>query len=192
MTLAVAGLSACAAPTTGDSPHKSTPTAVADPQRPDPSHPDPAPTETVPAPNGGTVDDVLPEPAPAPTQQVAIDEPAKLPDGVILSVSDVENVDITPETPGEVAGPAVAVRLTVQNKGSATIDLSSAMVSAVNSAGTLGQPTVARPAAPFTGQLPVGAEATAVYVFMFPADQRNGLTITAEYIAGAPIALFVG
>ncbi len=150
------------------------------------------PSVTVPAPNGGSIDQVVPDATPAATQQVAIDQPAQLSDGVVVSVANVQNVDVSAETPGEVAGPAVAVALNVQNNSSSAIDLSTAMVSATNSGGMLGQPTVASPATPLTGSLAAGAAATGTYVFMFPADQRAGLSITVEYIAGAPIALFIG
>jgi hypothetical protein len=157
----------------------------------------PTPTATVPAPGGGTVDDVVvdgdDQPAvPADPDPTPLDQPAELDGGIVVVVADAERVETKAETPGEVAGPAVAVRLKITNGTDSTVDLSTVMVSLTGDEGAFGQPTTSAPAAPFSGELAAGADAEGVYVFGLPAEQRDDLSIRVEYVAGAPLALFVG
>ncbi|WP_460798516.1 DUF4352 domain-containing protein [Microbacterium sp. GXF0217] len=130
-------------------------------------------------------DPVDPDPIP-------LDEPAELKTGVVVTVGNVDRVETKAETPGEVAGPAVAVHLTITNGTGAAVDLSTVMVSLTGDDGAFGQPTTSAPAAPFSGELAAGSESEGVYVFGLPAEGRDGLSIRVEYVAGAPIALFVG
>lgn len=158
---------------------------------------DPVATATVPAPGGGTVDDVVvaeedqPVPAAA-AAETPLDRPAELDDGMVIAVTEAERVETKAETPGEIAGPAVAVRLKITNGTDSTVDLSSVMVSLTGADGAFGQPTTSAPAAPFSGEIAAGGDAVGTYVFGIPAEQRDDLSITVEYVAGAPVALFVG
>lgn len=153
---------------------------------------DPLPTATVEAPNGGSVDETVAPLEPGATETVGIEETATLSDGVQVRVASAESLDVDAETPGEIAGPAVAVTLEIVNGTDAAIDLSTTMVSVLGADGSLGQPTTSTPFAPFLTSLEPGESATAVYVFLLPANERNSLNITVEYLAGAPIALFAG
>lgn len=152
----------------------------------------PSPAVTVPAPGGGSVTETVAPAEPGATTEAGIDEPADLPDGIRISVASAREIEVTAETPGEVAGPAVAVTLTVDNPTQKARDLSTAMVSLTGSGGTLGQPTTSDPYAPFAGVVPPGGSATGTYVFLLPIEERDALSITVEYLAGAPIALFAG
>ena len=153
---------------------------------------EPSAQATVPAPGGGTVEEVVPEVAPAATQEVAIDAPATLPDGVIVSIAGVDQLVVAAETPGEIAGPAVAVTFALTNGSTEPIDVSTAMATVSGADGTFGQPTTSVPSAPFSGTIAPGGSATGVYVFLLPESQRESLTATLEYIAGVQTAVFVG
>ncbi len=147
-------------------------------------------TEPVPAPGGGTTDDVVESPEPDPVVEVDATEEADLGTGVSAAIESVKDITVAAKTPGEIAGPAVAIELSVSNAGKKAIDLSTAMVSLTNSDEMLGQPTTSDPYAPFAGELAPGDTATATYVFLLPKDARSGLVVSFQYVAGAPIALF--
>lgn len=153
---------------------------------------DPLPSATVPAPNGGSIEETVEPVDPGPTQEAELGDTARLEGGVDVTISEVEQLDVKAETPGEIAGPAVALTLTVENGSDDAIDLSTAMVSVTGSKDSYGQATTSEPYSPFAGTLAPGETASGVYVFRLPADERDSLQVTVEYIAGAPIALFTG
>jgi hypothetical protein len=153
---------------------------------------EPLPTATVPAPDGGSIEETVAPVPPGPTQEAELGETAELDGGVNVTISDVESLDVEANTPGEIAGPAVALTLTVENTSDDAIDLSTAMVSVTGAKGSYGQATTSEPYSPFQGSVAPGDEATGVYVFRLPADERSALEATVEYVAGAPIALFAG
>lgn len=156
----------------------------------------PTPSATIPAPEGGSVDDVVvaaeDQPEEADPDPTPINSPAELTGGVVVDVVDASEVETKAETPGETAGPAVAIRLQITNGTAAALDLSTVMVSVTGADDAYGQPTTSSPAAPFSGELAVGQSAEGIYVFGLPAEQRDDLSIRVEYVAGSPIALFVG
>ncbi|MGC5172280.1 DUF4352 domain-containing protein [Micromonospora sp. DT81.3] len=165
----------------------------AEPQaQPGTQNDDPVPTATVPAPNGGSVEETVAPVDPGPTQDAELGESADLDDGVSITVSEVEPLEVEANTPGEIAGPAVALTINVDNASDETIDLSTAMVSVTGSGGSYGQATTSEPFSPFMGSVEPGAAASGVYVFRLPAQERDALQVSVEYVAGAPIALFVG
>jgi hypothetical protein len=153
---------------------------------------DPLPTETVPAPGGGTIEETVAPVDPGPTEDAELGDTAELEGGVDVTVSKVQVLDVEANTPGEIAGPAVALTIDVKNSSDEAIDLSTAMVSVTGSKGSYGQATTSEPFAPFMSSVEPGAEASGVYVFRLPAEERDSLEVSVEYIAGAPIALFVG
>ena len=147
-------------------------------------------TEPVPAPGGGTTDDVVESPKPDPVVEVGVKEEADLGTGVSASIESVKGITVEAKTPGEIAGPAVAIELWVRNDGKKPIDLATAMISLSNDDNVLGQPTTSDPYKPFSGQLEPGGTASATYVFLLPKDARSGLVVSFQYVAGAPIVLF--
>ena len=153
---------------------------------------EPRPTETVPAPGGGSIDETVAPAEPGPTQSVELGETAELEGGVNVTISEVETLDVEAKTPGEIAGPAVAVTLTVENTSDEAVDLSTAMISINGSKGSFGQATTSEPYSPFLGSVEPGGTSSGIYVFRLPAEERDSLEVTVEYVAGAPIALFTG
>lgn len=176
VVLAALVFSGCSAPAVSDGTQNTTP----------------LPTATVAAPNGGSIDETVAPADPAPTQEAELGKTAELSTGVDVTVSDVKVLDVTAETPGEIAGPAVALTISVSNASAAAVDLSTAMVTVTGADGSYGQATSSQPFSPFAGSVGPGQQASGVYVFRLPADERTSLQVTVEYIAGAPIALFVG
>lgn len=152
----------------------------------------PMPSTTVSPPTSGTIADVEPSPSPAPTTSAKLTDPIKLNTGMTITVEKVSHVDFTAETPGELAGPGIALTLKAHNGSNKAVDLSTAMVSLTLADGTLGQPTTSEPYAPILTSVAPGKDATGVYTFRLPSDDRAALSVTVEYLAGAPIALFVG
>lgn len=144
----------------------------------------------VPAPGGGTVDDVVDDVEPAPVVDASIDEPVDLDDGARVRIDSIRPVDVVAQTPGEISGPAVAVELTVVNDGEADIPVDTAMVSLVAGDGAMGQPTTAEPSRPLAGSVGVGGEASGVYVFLLPEGSRSGYAVTFQYLAGTTVASF--
>ena len=80
----------------------------------------------------------------------------------------------------------------MRNGTDEAIDLSTAMISLTGSNEAMGQPTTSEPYSPFSGEVAPDDTATGTYVFLLPEDERDALSITVEYVAGAPIALFTG
>lgn len=152
----------------------------------------PVRTEPVPAPTGGTVEQIVETPAPAESVAHSFEETAEVEPGVTARIDGVESLQVEAKTPGEVNGPAVAVTIIIDNQGADPIDVSSAMVSLFGSADVLGQPTTSDPYAPFSGVIEPGAIGTGTYVFLLPEDARDALTVSVQYMAGKTIALFSG
>ncbi|MFP7760251.1 hypothetical protein [Marisediminicola sp. LYQ85] len=146
--------------------------------------------DEVEAPGGGTIDDTVDAVEPGDTVEVSLDEAAELPSDVIVEITETRRETVSANTPGEIAGPAVIVGLRVVNDTASDLDLGSTVVSLVGADGTLGQPTTAGPADPFTSIVSAGNSAEATYVF---TDAPSGvITLSVSYAGGAPIALFTG
>lgn len=157
-----------------------------------PSETQPPRTTEVPAPDDTTIDDVIEEAPAAPVTDAAMDDDVLLETGVRVSVVDISGITVEAETPGEVAGPAVAATIRFENTSGEPLDLSAAMVSLLDAAGNVAVPTTSSPAAPMTGTLDDGAGAEGIYVFRTPEDTRNEITLTVDYAAGAPVVVFHG
>ncbi len=149
-------------------------------------------TTAVPAPDDTTVDDVIEEAAPAPVTDAQLDDEVELDTGVRISVTDTAEITVEATTPGEVAGPAVAVTLRFENGSAEALDIGGAMVTLLDAAGNVAAPTTSSPAAPPLGTLQNGEAAEGTYVFLVPEDTRDEITLTVDYQAGAPVVVFHG
>lgn len=149
-------------------------------------------TTAVPAPDDTTIDDVIDEAPPAPVQEAELDDVVTLDTGVRVSVTEITGLTVEAETPGEVAGPAVAATIRFENESGHPLDLGGAMVTLVDAAGNVAAPTTSEPAAPTSGTVDDGGTAEGTYVFRMPEDTRNAITLTVDYSAGAPVVVFHG
>lgn len=146
----------------------------------------------VPVPSGGSIDEVIPEATPGPITQVGLNDTAELPNEIAINIEKVEAIETKATTPGEIAGPAVAMYVSIHNGSAKTINIDSVIVNLTDSADGLGQPTTSDPYQPFAGELAAGKSVEGVYVFLVPTDNRRGLTLSVEYAAGQASAHFVG
>jgi hypothetical protein len=131
-------------------------------------------------------------PAPLPTQSADIDEPIELTTGIEVSLVGVASTSVTAETPGEVDGPAVAVQLTVVNGSKEPINLDSAVVNLWADDGEYGVGTTAGSPSPLKGTVEPGKSAKGKYVFMLDPAKGRDVTVSVNYAAGEPVAIFTG
>ena len=157
-----------------------------------PVEPEKPRTTEVPAPDGTTIDDVIDEAPPAPVKDADLDDVVTLDTGVRVSVTEITGLTVEAQTPGEVAGPAVAATIRFENESGHPLDLGGTMVTLVDAAGNVAAPTTSEPAAPTSGTLDDGGTAEGTYVFRMPEDTRNAVTLTVDYAAGAPVVVFHG
>lgn len=146
----------------------------------------------IPAPSGGTINEVIPKGTPGPVTKVGMEDTAALPNKVAIEISEVESIETKATTPGEIAGPAVAMHVSIHNGSANKININSVIVTLKDSKSGLGQPTTSDPYSPFAGDLAAGDSAKAVYVFLVPKDDRQALTLSVEYAAGRAGANFTG
>jgi len=109
-----------------------------------------------------------------------------------ISLKGIRSQKVSALGPGEVAGSALVVTVRLVNRSSRAIDASSTVVTLLDSAGQVGIPTTASPAAPFRGRVAPGKSADGVYVFTVPNSKRNPINVFVSYSAGTPVARFVG
>ena len=127
--------------------------------------------------------------------QPAVDmtSPADFGTGMTARVAGLESVDGVAEGPGEVAGPSVRVTVVLTNGTGADVSLDTTVVNLYAGAQlTPGEPLSGPGVSVFSGTLAPGAEATGVYVFRVPADQRDHLQITVSYDPTSTTVLFEG
>jgi hypothetical protein len=109
---------------------------------------------------------------------------------VLVSVGAPRRVTVGARGPGEVAGPAFAVRVTVTNGSASPFDLGGLAVNAsYGRQETPASPSDADPAAPLRGRLAPGAQAVGTYVFGAPAG-ASGLRVEVVSNSAAQILVF--
>ena len=152
----------------------------------------PRATTPVPAPGGGNIKQTVAN-APRSTQApVPVSATASYDNGVSAQLAEIKKINTTPQLPGEIGGPGVAVSVQIRNGSRAPIDLSTVTVDLQDTAGVPASPMSASPAKPVAGQLAAGAMTTGTYVFSFPPNYRKPDRLTVSYSAQAPVVLFTG
>lgn len=122
----------------------------------------------------------------------ALDAPITLSTDVVVTIDKISTTTIEPKTPGEYAGSAVVVTLSVANDSKRAQSVDSAVVSLVTDDGDIGVATTAGPNKPLQGELAAGAKTTGTYVFMLDPTQGRSVKISVNYAAGEPVATFAG
>ncbi len=147
--------------------------------------PEPQPQPTGPTENA----DELPPALPA----VALDAPAEVDNGIIVTVPVIDAIQGSAEGPGNVAGPALRVAVRITNDTGEAVSLDGVTVNmAYGADGTAATPLEDRSQRPFKGTVSSGEAADGVYVFTVPADERDAVTIEVGYRPGAARLLFTG
>lgn len=144
----------------------------------------------------GTVVDgsvgALPIPVPGPTVAGPIEEEVDFGTGVTASIVDVEAVEVEARLPGERSGPGVIVTIEVDNGSADAISLDFVTVDLIQRDGASAIPVGLATPSGLEGDLEPGATSTGRYQFFIPVDQRVSATITVNYAADVPTALFSG
>ncbi|PCC25744.1 hypothetical protein CIK75_04475 [Glutamicibacter sp. BW78] len=149
-------------------------------------------TKAVPAPSSGNIREKVKRRQKGSIRRVDLGREAALPEGVHVKVEKVTPFITKAETPGEIAGPALGLKVLLTNSSKNAINVDSAMVSITQSNGDPAQPTTSDPYSPFSGEIAPGSHQTATYVFLIPKKHRKNLTVSVEYLAGKSIADFNG
>ncbi|HRL80601.1 MAG TPA: hypothetical protein PLK46_09780 [Propioniciclava sp.] len=131
-------------------------------------------------------------PAPVVTRSADADQPVTFDSAATVTLDSVSAITVGATTPGEVTGPAVKVVVTVANGSQQAVDVSSAVVSLTAADGTLGIPTTAGDPVPLAGAIAPGASTTGSYVFMLDPAAGRTVSVTVNYAAAEPVAVFTG
>lgn len=131
--------------------------------------------------------------APAlPEESGPLDEPIVLATGMAVTVGPITATTIKPQTPGEVAGSAVIVTVSLKNTSDAAQNADSAVVMLEAADGGVGIATTAGPNKALRGDIEPGARIEGSYVFMLDPAKGREVTVSVNYAAGEPLALFTG
>ncbi|MDN4597108.1 hypothetical protein [Leifsonia virtsii] len=121
---------------------------------------------------------------------VAKDDTATLAGGLKAKLQ-VDDTKATAVRAGEVAGPAIKVRLELTNPGSSDVALSQLAVNAYYGSDSAVPATeLTDGAQPLLGTLKAGETRTGVYVFSVPDGKSGSAVITVTDAAGTPITVF--
>jgi hypothetical protein len=139
-----------------------------------------------------SIQDTVPSVSLATKSPVAISAPADFGNKVTAHVVSIKSFNATAHGIGEIAGPAVAITLTVTNGSKSNVNLGSVTVTLADHNGTPSNPLSGSPSKPFSGNVAPGKSASAVYVFSLAKNHANPVTISLSYTTEAPVVLFVG
>ncbi len=186
-------LVACGSPSAPDAPTTSSPVVVPAPSGPsEASTLPPAPTTPVPAPTPGSTAETVPARPAATRSPVKVDATASPTQDVTVRVTRLAAIQAEAQGPGEVAGPALAVRVEIRNGGDSRLDLTDALVSLTASDGSPGQVMSASPTSPFPASVAAGRAASGTYVFTVAKDQRDPVRIDVTVDADLAVVAFQG
>ncbi|WP_096788229.1 hypothetical protein [Microbacterium gorillae] len=101
-------------------------------------------------------------------------------------------ITVKAETPGEVDGSAVALTVRIRNDGPSPLQVDSAVVTVTASDGTFAVGTTAGTNVPLAGTIAPGASVEGQYVFMLKDAAGRDVSVSVNYAAGEPVAVFTG
>jgi len=152
--------------------------------------PELAPAPVTPVPAGPTEDATE---LPASTAPVGFDQQAAVGDGIVADVVQIEAIDGTGVGPGNIAGPALRMTIRITNGTTGPVSLDGVAVDLAHGEEQLPASPIADPSsAPFAGSLGPSESREGVYVFTVPTDDRELVTLSVGYQAGAPFMVFTG
>lgn len=156
----------------------------------------PVPTEAsrtapVPAPSGGSSDETVSPGRPVATVDAGSSRDITHPGGVTVRIDDVKIVKIEGTGPGQISGPAAAVKLTITNGSKKSVDPSSAVVTLLQGKDyRVATPTTTSPAKPFSGSLEPGESAAGTYLFELSDNKLGVADLVVQYQTGGEVARF--
>ena len=155
------------------------------------SHP-PALTTEVPAPGGGNVSQTVAPQTPKTAPSVPITATASFGGKVTAAITKVAMVKASAKGPGEIAGAAIAITVSIHNGSAKAVDLSGLVVNVADKSGAPQIPTSSDPSDPISGSAAAGSDVKGVYVFTIQNTIKNPVSISVSYSTEAPVVLFVG
>lgn len=149
---------------------------------------------SVPAPGAGATPaaDGPTEAAALPTESARLGDEIAFETGIVVEIVSVEPITVTAETPGEISGAALRVSVAARNESGRQQEVGSAVVSVIADDGELGIGTTAGSPSPLSGVIDPGGTASGTYVFMLDPASGRDVTVSVNYAAGQPLAVFTG
>lgn len=127
-----------------------------------------------------------------PTVEGSLDDEIALTTGMAIKVAAIKVIEVTAETPGDMAGSAVQVDIDVMNQSSETQSVDSAVVSMGAEDGQFAIPANAGGAEHLSGQVDPEQTASGRYIFLLDDPVGRAITVSVNYGAGEPVAEFTG
>ncbi|WP_175499341.1 hypothetical protein [Cellulomonas marina] len=113
-------------------------------------------------------------------------------EGVQVVVDSADRVEATARGPGEVAGPALAVTLTVTNATASAVVLDDVVLNLYGADGVPGSQNLGDDrSAPLAGELAPGASATGTYVLTLPQVTGDSYVLSVSVTPTSPVVLVV-
>lgn len=112
--------------------------------------------------------------------------------GVTARITGIRHQYVAPQLPGQLAGSSVLFDLVITNGSKQSIDLSTATVTVIDSAGDAAAEITSKPATRLPDQLQSDATARATYVFVVPEKHRNPVDINVTINAQLDVVVFHG
>jgi hypothetical protein len=154
--------------------------------------PAPSATALVPAPGGGDVTTEVDAGKQELLDAVPVGTPVDVDGRVSVRIVEATRTRGEARTVGEIAGPAVQLRVVLTNESRRAMGLSGVTVTAHDAENRVLTTLGSAPARPFRGRVAAGRDADGIYIFTIPRDDSAPFTITVNYAADAPVAVFVG
>lgn len=152
-------------------------------------------TVPVPAPGGGTTSTTVQVEEQEVLEPVAVDETVAVEveqGSVSAELVELARAQGRPGVAGQIAGPALSVRVRLSNDSAQVVATDTVTVTAQDAEGAPLSPVPGETAFPFAGDLGAGEAADAVYLFTLPEGSPGPFTVTVNPAAQAPVAVFVG
>lgn len=128
-----------------------------------------------------------------PTTRAPINKPGNLGNGVVVEVVGVQSVKGTARGPGQIAGPALRVTISVKNSTGKPISMDSTVLNLYyGTAKTPASPLSGPGVKELTGSIRTGSTAAGKYVFGVPKNQRAHIQVEFSYTTDAPTVIFSG
>jgi hypothetical protein len=152
-----------------------------------------APTPAAGTPQGAAAPAGDPNRLPPSLAPVALGRSAAVGNGITAEVASLAAFRASAHGPGNIAGPALRATVRITNGTGKPVSLDGVAVDLTyGKAASPASPVDDPSQAPFRGTVEPGGTAVGVYVFSVPSDDRNVVTLSVGYQAGAPFLVFTG
>jgi hypothetical protein len=155
------------------------------------------PSATIPPPSPGTPsatgsgDTVRVRPVKT-KEPVPLNKTADFGTGLSVQISDINPVKGVAKVPGEIAGPALKIKVVADNTSDKAIDLRSVVVFVSYSKKHTPAIKLSKGTRPLEGRLPPETQRDGTYAFSVPRSDRDLVRIEVSYSGKAPTVSFEG